>query len=34
MEYQEMIKLLGKTPNQPTKFRTKINEYARGKDSK
>ena len=34
MEYQKMIKLLDKTPNQPTKFRTKnwieINDDARG----
>ena len=24
MEYQKIINLLGNTPNQPTKFRTKI----------
>ena len=24
MEYQKVINLLGNTPNQPTKFRTKI----------
>ena len=34
MEYQEIIKLLDNTPNQPTKFRTKnwvkINDESRG----
>ena len=34
MEYQKIINLLDKTPNQPTKFRTKntveINDDARG----
>ena len=35
MEYQEIINLLGNTPNQPTKFRTKnwieINDDSRKK---
>ena len=34
MEYQKIINLLGNTPNQPTKFRTKnwveINDESRG----
>ena len=34
MEYQKIINLLGKTPNQPTKFRTKnwveTNDDSRG----
>ena len=34
MEYQKIINLLGNTPNQPTKFRTKnwfeINDGSRG----